>query len=381
MSNSIRSIVLSVLLVTFLTSCVQPKAIEDLGIINTRGIDLLEDNKIETTLVIYKFDSQNQELSAILSGEGDTVKGARKNANYKTSFQLTPGQIRVELFGKEIAEKGLLSFVDTQIRDARVSDTMFLAVSDTTAKDVLLQGKEGASVHIGKYLYELIEQNIQDNIIPRVTLQDFLHIYYDKGKDPFLPILSTKTESPTLSAIALFKDDKYVGQVPLGNALLMNMFTKTVENASLEVNLPLEPFKHYMKNNKQDESDEEKLNILMEVIKGNSKTTVTSQQNMKFETKITFNTTILEISEEIDLKNPKVKRRFEQEMEKDFKQQFEQLLQQLQELNSDPLGYGTVYRVNKPGGKLTDEEWHNKFPDISVDFKVDFTLNRHGTIP
>ncbi|MGP4106531.1 Ger(x)C family spore germination protein [Virgibacillus sp. L01] len=381
MRNSLRLIVLFVLLVASLTGCVQPKSIEDLGIINTRGVDLLADNKIETTLVIYKFDSQNQELSAIVSGEGNTIKGARKNANYKTSFQLTPGQIRVEMFGKEVAEKGLLSFVDTQIRDARVSDTMFLAVSDTTAKDVITQGKEGASVHIGKYLYELIEQSIQDNIIPRVTLQDFLHIYYDKGKDPYLPILSTKTESPTLSAIALFQDDKYVGQVPLRNALLLNVFTKTIENATLEAQLPMEPFKQYMKKSKQDESDDEKFYILMKVLKGNSKTKMTSQQNLKFKTEITFNVMAQEISEEIDLKNPKVKKRFEKEMEKDFKQQFEQLLKQLQELNSDPLGYGTIYRVNKPGGKLTDEEWHNKFPDISVDFKIDFTLNRHGTTP
>lgn len=376
-----RLTVISLLLAVSLTGCVQPKSIEDLGIINTRGVDTVEDNKLETTLVIYKFDSQSQELSSIVSGKGNTIKGARKNANYKTSFQLTPGQIRFELFGKETAEKGLLSFVDTQIRDARVSDTMFLAVSDTTAKDVLIQGQEGAPVHIGKYLYELIEQNIHDNIIPRVTLQDFLHIYYDKGKDPYLPVLSTKTDSPTLSAIALFQDDKYVGQVPLRNGLLMNIFTKTIENASLEVDLPMKPFKQHMKNNKQDESDDEKLNVLLKVLKGNSKTTITSQQNMQFETKITFNVTILETSEEIDLKNPKLKKLFVKEVEKDFKQQFEQLLKQLQELNSDPLGYGTIYRVNKPDGKLKDEEWHNKFPDISVDFKVDFTLNRHGTTP
>ncbi len=380
MKNTLNLIVISLLL-AFLTGCVQPKSIEDLGIINTRGVDLLEDNKIETTLVIYKFDSQSQELSAIVSGEGNTIKGARKSANYKTSFQLTPGQIRVELFGKEVAEKGLLSFVDTQIRDARVSDTMFLAVSDTTAEDVITQGKEGAAVHIGKYLYELIEQNIEDNIIPRVTLQDFLHIYYDKGKDPYLPVLSTKTDSPSLSAIALFQDDKYVGQLPVRNALLVNIFTKTIENASLEVELPMKPFKQHMKKNKQDESDDEKLYALMKILKGNSKTTITNQQNMKFETKITFDVIIHEISEEIDFKKPKVKKRFEKGVEKDFKQQFEQLLKQLQELNSDPLGYGTIYRVNKPGGKLTDEEWHNKFPDISVDFKVDFTINRHGTTP
>ncbi|MBP1947380.1 Ger(x)C family spore germination protein [Virgibacillus litoralis] len=381
MRNTLRLVVLSLLLITSLTGCVEPKSIEDLGIINTRGVDIIEDDKIETTLVIYKFDSQNQELSSLVFGEGKTIKGARQNANYKTSFQLTPGQIRFELFGKETAEKGLLSFVDTQIRDARVSDTMYLAISETTAKDVITQGHEGAAVQIGKYLFELIEQNVEDNIIPRVTLQDFLHIYYDYGHDPYLPVLSTVTKSPTLSAIALFQDDKYVGQVPLKNALLINVFNKSIENASLEVQLPMQPFKKYMKSERQDENDEDTAHALMKILRGNSKTKLTNLQNMQFQTEVTFNVTMLELSEEIDLKNPKVKEIFEKEVEKNFKKQYEQLFKKLQEFNSDPFGYGTIYRINKPGGKLTDAEWHNKFPDINVDFKIEFILKGHGTTP
>ncbi|SDQ84897.1 Ger(x)C family spore germination protein [Virgibacillus salinus] len=381
MRNILKLVVLSLLLITSLTGCVQTKSIEDLAIINTRGVDIIEDNKIETTLVIYKFDSQNQELSSIVSGEGRTIKGARKNANYKTSFKLTPGQIRLEMFGKETAKKGLLSYIDTQIRDARVSDTMYLALSETTAKDVIIQTQEGSSVHVGKYLYELIEQNVKDNIIPRVTLHDFLQTYYDNGHDPYLPVLSTATKSPTLSAIALFQDDKYVGQVPLSNALLINVFNKSIENATLEVQLPMQPFKKYLKSERLDENDEDTAHALMKVLRGNSKSKITNEQNMQFQTEITFNVTMLELSEEIDLKKPKAKEIFEEEVKKIFKKQYEQLFKNSQELNSDPFGYGTIYRINKHGGKLTDKEWREKFPDINVDFKIDFTLKGHGTTP
>ncbi|WP_164669641.1 Ger(x)C family spore germination protein [Virgibacillus doumboii] len=344
---------------------------------------MLDEDKIRTTLVIFKFDSQNKEISETITGVGNTVKGARRNANSKTSFELTPGQIRMEIYGKETAKKGLMDYLDTLIRDAKVSDTMFLTVSNTTAKEVIQASNEKGSVHTGKYLYELILQSVEDYVIPRVTIQDFIHYYYDVGQDPFLPVLSVKNGPPALSSLAIFKDDKYVGQIPVEQAYIINIFKKSIEQANLEISLPIKPFKDNIKKAEQIENDNDNDNfhVILTVLNGKSSTKMTDPNGLKYRTNINLNVNMSEISKEINIDNPKVIAKMEKELEKDIKQQFEKLLKKMQGLNADPFGYGTVYRANKTDEKLKKQEWRNKFPDISVDFNVNVKILRHGTTP
>ncbi|WP_188456547.1 Ger(x)C family spore germination protein [Virgibacillus oceani] len=371
-----------VLLMVLLTGCVQPKPIEELGIINTRGVDIMENDKIETTLVFLKFNSRDQNISKTITGVGNTIKNARNKANFKSNFQLTPGQIRLEIYGKTTAEKGLLRYLDTLIRDARVSDTMYLTVSATTANEIITSTQNQESgMNIGKFLHDLIERNIKDDTIPRVTLQDFVHMFYDKGQDPYLPILSIKDDAPAITAMAIFQGDKLVGQISLDETLLLNLYNKTFNVAPLEISLPQKPFDKFQRKSNQDGHAEDNFYIVMTVINGESKTKMVDVQNLKFQTNINLDVSLLELTEDINIKNPKVIKLFEKEIEKDIKQQYEKLLSKLQEMNADPFGYGNIYRTKKPSGNLTDSDWRDKFPTIKVDFKVNVRILHHGTTP
>src|SRR5699024_7846491 len=111
--------------------------IEKIGIINARGVDLLEDDLLETTSVIYQFSSESAPITKTRSGKGHTIKGALENTEHSTSYKLTPGKIKVEMYGRDVIEKGILPYLDTLTRDARMADMMYLTVSDTTAKEIL----------------------------------------------------------------------------------------------------------------------------------------------------------------------------------------------------------------------------------------------------
>src|SRR5690554_4272934 len=117
------------LLSLFLTSCIEMQEIEKLGIINADGVDIAENNLLELTLVIFQFTIQSEEISKIISGKGKTIDGATTDAEHTSLYELAPGKSKLSIYGKEMAEKGILPLLDTKSRDARVLDLMYLAVS------------------------------------------------------------------------------------------------------------------------------------------------------------------------------------------------------------------------------------------------------------
>ncbi|GGJ70221.1 Ger(x)C family spore germination protein [Virgibacillus salexigens] len=170
--------------ILLLSGCLETKPIERLAIINARGIDLLAEGLIDTTLVMFQFDTQSPDISKIASGSGKTIKEARYDANTKTSFTLTPGQIRLELYGKDVAEKGIISYLNTLVRDARTSDRVLLAITDSSAKEIITQGQQATNINVGLFMSGLIKQKIENDSIPKPELYDFTHAFFEKGQDP-----------------------------------------------------------------------------------------------------------------------------------------------------------------------------------------------------
>lgn len=363
-----------------LTSCVESTQLEKLGIIHTRGVDISEEkpNELETTLIIFQFNAQTSMISKTLTGSGHTIKEAREQANNKSSYSLTPGQIRLELYGKEIAEKGILNYLKTLTRDARVSDTMLLAVSKTTAKEMLQVGQSDTNMDIGQFLHGMIRQEHMEDSIPEVALHDFTHTYFDVGKDPFLPVISLQENIPQISALGIFQGDKYVGDITLEEALLLNMTQNHVNFAPIELKIPRAPFKEYLDGEEVVDPDSEDMFVRIG-IKGGTNSEITDVEQLRYRSNVNIDIDLHEVSEQLVVEDDKVASILEKELEKAIKKKYETLLKKLLELNADPVGYGKLYKV-KHDNNLTTEEWREKFPDITVDFQVDVNLIHFGTL-
>ncbi|WP_042224482.1 Ger(x)C family spore germination protein [Oceanobacillus manasiensis] len=376
----LKRITLLSITLCLLTSCVDTNQLEKLGIIHTRGVDISEEkpSELEATLIIFQFNAQSDMISKTLTGTGHTIKEAREQANNKSSFSLTPGQIRLELYGKEIAEKGILTYLKTLTRDAKVSDTMLLAISDTTAKEILEVGQADTNMDIGQFLHGLIRQEHMKDTIPEVALHDFTHTYFDVGQDPYLPVITLDEQFPMLSALGVFQGDKYVGDITLDDALLLNMTQKHVNFAPIEVEIPKAPFKKYIENTESIEPDSEYMHIRIGV-KGKTTSELTDRDQLRFRSNVDLDVDLHEISEQFTVEDNKAAKILEKELGKAIKKKYETMLNKLQELNSDPIGYGKLYRV-KVNNKLTMEEWTEKFPEITVDFQVDVNLVHFGTL-
>ena len=375
MKGNIISLIL--LLSILLTGCIEAEEIEKLGLINARGVDTGEDNLLETTLVVFQFSAQSEDNTKIIPGRGKTIKGAMEDAEHASVFKLAPGKNKITLFGRETAEQGILPLLDTHARDARIPDLMYLAVSDTTAKETLTINEKNIPVDIGQFLRELIENHSRDHNIPRKTLQDFLRIYYDIGQDNVLPLFELREGIPQLNDIAVFKGDQVVGELTNEEAVLINLMDRTVKEQLVEFSLPLEPFKQYLEK-KGVEKGKEDVDLTVLIQKGNSETKLIDQENLVFQTETDLELRLVEQNAGIVLKDNHVIKLLEKEVEKKIKAEFEKLLKKLQKLESDAFGYGRYYKASLKGKDITREEWREKFPEIDVKFNVNADIIRHG---
>lgn len=375
-------IIPSLLSLSFLLmSCIPSEQIEEISIITSRGIDIGDHHQLDTTLVVFQFDDQSNEITKTIYGKGKTIKGAMNNADLESIFTLTPGKIQVELYGREAAEKGILPFLDTLQRDARVANSMFLSVSNTTAKEILTMSEENIPMNIGQFLHGLIESNINKHNFPEVTLQDFLRNYYNIGKDNALPIFETKEDGiPKITKIGLFKGDKLAGELSIREATFLNLLSRTVKEKLFQITVPSQPFHQYLEKREGHEQEEE-LHLSFFIEKGKSKTKITNDnENITFETEVNLDLRLAEQIGGVLIKDSDVINLLEKEVKKRVEKDFDELLKKTQDLQVDPFGYGIIYRTSQRGRKLTRKEWREKYPKIDVTFKVKPKIRRHGTI-
>ncbi|WP_210467882.1 Ger(x)C family spore germination protein [Sporosarcina sp. 6E9] len=378
MKNFKKIIILS-LSSFLLASCVETQAIEKIGIINARGLDITDEDLLETTLVTFQFTPDSTEMTKILSGKAKTVKGATENAGDAFLYKLAPGKLKLSVIGRDLAEKGILPLLDTSARDARIPDLMYLSVSDTTAKELLSIDEENIATDIGQYLHGLIANRSNDHNIPRKTLQDFLTTYYDVGQDNVLPIFEIEEDMPKLSKLALFKGDQMIGELTSDEATLINLMERTVKEHHLEVTLPLAPFKDHLEE-REKRPQETEVQMIFVIDKGHSKTKVLDEDQLVFQTDTTLRLRLLEQSAGIVLKKSQVGKLIENEVKKYMEDHFDKLLAKLQKLESDPFGYGRIYKSSQKGKNLTVEEWRESFPTIEVKYNVDVEFIQHGVI-
>lgn len=361
-----------------LTACVPTKIIEQVAIINTYGVDITEEGQIEMTIIAFRFDDEAKNIATTLTGTGNTIRGADQDASNTTSFETKPGQIRLVVYGKEIAGNGIFPYVNVLSRDARVSSMMYTAISTGPAKEILTSGQESTPTNIGQYLQELIEKEIEQNTIPNVSFFHFTHALEETGQDPILPLLGIRDNKAALIGMAVMNNGKYIGEISLEDAFLVNLFQKNITDKSLELSISKEPFSDYIE--EQLQSDDEQLHIDILITDGRTRTKMTDVGGLEFQTEVNLKVNLYETSEPMRIRDEKAANLLEKEMEKELTNQYEQLLANLQETGSDPFGFGNIYRTQKESGKLTEQEWDEKFPEVTVDFKVNVNLINYGSV-
>ncbi|MCR8847232.1 Ger(x)C family spore germination protein [Rossellomorea sp. SC111] len=363
----------------FLSSCVETKYLEKLGLITAVGYDQAEDDKLKGTLVLYQFNPAMEDVEKILSTTSKTSKGIRLSQNLESDHKLVSGQLRIVVYGRELAAKGISHLVDTLERDSAIGNMVYLTIADTTAEEILRYQTDERPSNRGTYLYNLVRQNVEAEMIVSPTLQEFITDYGSVGKDPILPLLTASNGKVGIDGFALFTRDKFIKEIKKDKIFFIRSLMEDYDAGSVEVELPLDKFKPYI-SSLPAVPHNDKVYFMIDSISSSYKIQTEKKERASFKVELNIESRILEMTEELKLSKPKALQLVQDEVEKYIEKNINDTLMMLQEEGTDPIGFGMVYRSIRGHEDLTRKEWDKLYKEATFDVNVNNKIIRTGVI-
>lgn len=359
-----------------LSGCVSPRILEERGIITATAFDK-KGKSYEGGAVILSFQTNKSSMSEVIEATDKTGKGFRQILEARTSHDLDSGQLRVVVYGKELAEEeGIFTMIDSLRRDASIGSLVYLTVSEPSAKQVIKSKKYEDMPDIGTYLYRLIEKNLRSESLPAATLHEFVSSYYDVGKDPVLPYLSMRDDKPIIEKVALFRGDKLVGSVPLDESFYIKILASEYNVGLKRISVSRDEVAPLLPKKKG-----KKVNIVMNEIHTKRKIKLISQKPAPhFRVTVKMQAEILEMSEKMKPITQANIRTLERAIEKQMKKEIEKLLNKLKAYKTDPIGFGQIYDHSVRALQLTDKQWYELYREAQMDVDVNVSILRTGKI-
>ncbi|WP_026696061.1 Ger(x)C family spore germination protein [Peribacillus kribbensis] len=213
---------------------VKTKVLEDLQLVTIYGYDYAGKNKIRgiVSTPVIPTTENTPPGSKILGVDAHTSKNSRQLLQSVSPKPLVIGRLNTALYSDKIAKKGLFRLLDTLIRDPSLGRSLMLAVVKGSVED-LLSEKYTMTETSSMYVSELMKNNNQ-SVIPKTSLHSFLNDYFEKGRDPFLPLLEKGTDLIRMKGIAFFKQDRYIWELPYAECFVFKMLYENFKNGMYE---------------------------------------------------------------------------------------------------------------------------------------------------
>jgi len=361
-------------------ACMPPeKILERQGISTIIGYDLLDDGTYLGTISLLQFDRREEKTSETISAVGTTSKQIRQILEQKTSHDITSGQLRTLLFNKDITEtKGISTFLDTMQRDSSIGSLIFLAITDN-AEDIIKNRNYEEYPEMGSYIYQLLDKQERKEMLINSNLHDFFSTLYEIGIDPTLPIISNKEGvAPYINSVALFKNDKMVGSISLKKTMFIKLFThRKAFLGDITLNIPVETLKQKGVS-LAEKSKEDKINITIHPIKHRGSIELSTEDEVKLNATISVST--IEGHPAVTLKNKESIKKSEQLLGEELNKEFGDFLEELRELNTDPIGIGRKIKSLRKYSKLNDKDLREKYSTLKLKSTIKVEIKRTGAI-
>ncbi|NQX60635.1 Ger(x)C family spore germination protein [Paenibacillus qinlingensis] len=341
-----------------LTGCVKQQTLEKITISFVCALDEAPDDQIEFTIAAPKFQAgKSSSVSNILySKVGHTTRNMAELMDMQLSRPIKPGSLSVIIIGQELAAKGLIDELDVFLRDAVASRRMYLAVVDGKAKEIL-KANFTSNEEKGMFLYNLLDTNVRNGLVPRQNLHDFEYSYWGQGMDPFLPVLNLQNNQVMITGLALFKHDKYLMSVNEKQMRVMNLLLRDEKYGTLEAKLD---------NGSYIAVKNVGSKVNYRVGKDSKSPKVTINLSLKGEI-IDSKSNQLSIQEQGKIKDL---------FEKDLTSTGMDLIQICKKEGIDPLGLGDFVRSKTRN--WNEEEWKQEYQMMNVKLIVKVTISEMG---
>lgn len=300
-------IVIGISSLVLLTSCgVEARQLERLGLITAIGFDLKKENEIRGTVSVTKFDPMAKVMTNLISADANTLQTLRAEENLAIDQRLEMGQLRCVIYSKDLAEKGIIQLVNALNRDPTVGNMVYLTIAEKDTFSIISMDEKKIKVNIGTYLYNLIRQNVERELLISPTLQEFNHKFFDYGQDPVLPIVKVAKDKVAISGVALFNDDKMVARLSNDKLFYLKLLIDEYQTGSKELKFNRDEFKKII-NVQGGQSYGEvynKLFISIDNLRSITKIDLVNKKNLVFKIEVKMDSRLLETTNYLDLGKP-----------------------------------------------------------------------------
>ncbi|WP_066307869.1 Ger(x)C family spore germination protein [Bacillus sp. FJAT-29814] len=348
-------IVTLLLCMTILPGCVEKKVIDDVNIATGIGIDKSEKQFLGSVMIpVFKPDKSFGNFT--FKAKGKVIRDLVSEMQKKASQPIVSGSLDIALFGEDVAREGLIKTLDVFLRDPSVGARVQLAVVDGQAIDIF-KGKYGDRGN-AQYLTQLLEHNMEQQNLPLTNLHRFLAAFYQKGMDPYLPMLKKSSRNlVTISGLALFKDEKLVDILHENK---MYYFKLLVDHHTLGVVKVKEA---------HGESTVKSMGLKKNIrLKGRNPYT--------FSIKIKLKGDLTEHQERI-LEKGEI-REIENKLAQQISKECKMLVEDFQRKNIDPVGFGHFAKTRTRN--FDYKKWNEEYKNAKFEVSADVKLIGHGVV-
>lgn len=371
--RKLKWFILFISICLILTACTETKLLERISIVTLIGYDKEED-LLSTTAVVRQINPEFQSNIEIHSETAATSKESKLKVDLEIAKKLGTGQLRVVLFGDELAKEGLEEAVHTLAMNPEMATSIYLSVVEGKTK-TLLENKYENITDVGQHIFNLLDHNIKQQQMISSTFHEIERDISSPLRDFALPIIKKIEEYIDISGVALFKEGKMVGNLPATDVFYIMLTRKDIKDGTTQLVLPGELVNH-SKNPPENPPDD--LPIAIDAINSKRKLKITDHNKNEIDLNITLDCRLLEIHSSLSIGDKKITEKIEEEINKKMESEIKRIIEYSQEVNSDIFGFGEQFYAQVRNSKLTEEKWRELYPEMKVNVKVDTEIIRNG---
>ncbi|MDN4495616.1 Ger(x)C family spore germination protein [Ureibacillus aquaedulcis] len=369
--NSLKVSALFLVAVMILAGCTNQKILERTSLTTLLSYDKAEDDKITTTAVIRQINPDLESKVEIQSATEATNRGGLVNIELKTSKKIGAGQLRVALFGEELAKSGLNDFIHTLKMNPEISNGIYLGVVEGDAKSLIDSSYKNIT-DIGQHIFQLIDHNIEQNHALSPTLHEVNRDNTSQLANFSLPILKKEGEYIEISGIAFFLEAKMVGRLPSQDLLYAKMIRNDFSDGALELAIPSSTIESF------SEGSDKEVKIAIDSINSSRKIKLVDKTVPEFDFTLNLEARLLEIHSGLRITTIEEEKKLEKAINKKIESELNRVIQYSQEVNSDIFRFGEHYKAQVRKANITEEKWHEMYPEMKVNVTVKTLIVRDG---
>jgi len=361
-----KKIILSGFVLCVLSGCsseLKPSSIEDVALVGVMGIDYVDEIQMKITLSVPQpsetTPSQIQTYSVVTSMTKQGIVDLSAKADKEIRFN----GIRVVMMNEEFARSGRgWDVIEHLYRNSTVGGGVYVVVVKDSAEEVL-RGNYPEKPRIVTYMNDLLKPKKHNMFSPFTTIHDYVYMQTNPVLDTITPYLEKIDSHVEITGVAAFKEKKMISVFSRDQG-------KVIQALRGSSKLPASTFIL--------EEDPKKLEqVVIDFV--DSEVDIKSNRNVdspSVEIVLKLRGPVFEYEGPKDLSEGPEFSQLEKEIEDTIHKETVAFLEEMRELEIDPIGISEYFRMHHYGEwteELTDQVTEN------VTYNVDIKLRILGT--